>query len=120
MYLQREKPKSLKFKVGDKVMGFHRFGGNQVLVGGAVIKAKATTDHISDNSYSVKMLEEIPQPEEYKREIWNIEEYQLAKLDNKIWGYVLFNWINYLRLNERAMKHRELMLWLLSERGARV
>jgi len=92
---EREKLQPLKYKVGDKIMGFHKFIGGEMLVGGEVIGVEQSTSYLVDNKYCVK-LDGCGEKE------WWIDEREAILFKQDIWDKVVKHWNEYEKLSGNA------------------
>lgn len=77
---ERKKLEELKFKVGDKIMGYHRGLGMNALVAGTITKAEQEASIFSENSYEVELEKEF---ELQKGAKFHLQENEAVKFDKE-------------------------------------
>lgn len=116
-----EDMKPLKFKVGDKVMGYAQRLGIGMLVGGEIVDCRQSKSHLNDNDYLVKFEPEISPHEIYEgaRDTgdWWIDENDCVPFDQTRWLEAVKHYKNEHRLRADAWNEHLKMLTSLAEEG---
>jgi hypothetical protein len=97
-----EDMKPLKYKVGDKIMGFAQGLAFEMVVAGEVINTRQSTSHLNDNEYNVKLLECIRVPGQPDRKDFWIDEHEARPFVQEVFDKAFSAWTerdNHLRIS---------------------
>lgn len=106
---EREKPDPAKFKVGDKIMGYHFGSGVMILVAGEVVKVDQPLSFFSSNSYDVLLMKDLD-PELKDGATFSIKEDEAVPLNEERLKKAIVHWQNEMRLRAESGEEHLLML----------
>ena len=95
----------LKYKVGDKIMGYNKSLGCDTLVGGVIIGAEQSTSYLGDNKYDVKIEHELCEKDVAEGDAkitWWINEKEAMPFDQEIWNKAARHWLSHLDLKAKS------------------
>ncbi len=104
---ERTKLDELKFKVGDKIMGYHRGMSVHTLVAGTVIKAEQETSIFGSNSYDVELEKEF---ELHDGAMFHLREDEAVKFDKERFLSALEHSNRSCMYNEKSIEEHQLMM----------
>lgn len=102
MLFERKKDElpPLKYKTGDKVMGYHHSIGGQTLVGGMIIDVRQSTSYLNDNEYDVKLEPDLC--DEVKESSWWITEKDAQPFEQYVWDRAVKHWKEHCKLQRMS------------------
>lgn len=92
----------LKYKAGDKIMGYYSSVGVQMLVGGTVVRIEQSRSCLRDNQYEVKLEPELRDEDKEREFTWWINEKDVQPFKQDIWDRAVNHWKKYGELNRKA------------------
>lgn len=111
---EREEKEPLKFKVEDKIMGYHTTGyGALMLVAGEIVGAEQSTDYLHDNEYEVKLIPELLDDSMKEGVTYHLPEKEARPFDGVRVLRAIEHWKNEMRLKADASGEHIKMLKLL-------
>lgn len=104
---ERKKLEELRFKVGDKIMGYHRGLGMNTLVAGTITKAEQEVSVFSENSYEVELEKEFELHEGAK---FHLQENEAVKFDKEQFLIALEHFSKSGIYNQKSYEEHQLMI----------
>ncbi len=104
---ERTKLEELKFKVGDKIMGYHRGLGMNTLVAGTIVKAKQETSIFGANLYEVELEKEFELHEKAK---FHLRENEAVKFDKEQFLIALEHSNKSGLYSQKSLEEHQLMI----------
>lgn len=92
----------LKYKVGDKIMGYHSSIGCHVLVGGTVVEVEQSGSYLNENRYKVTLEPELCDGEKVKEVTWWIDENEVQLFKQDLWDRAVNHWKTHGELNRKS------------------
>lgn len=90
----------LKYKVEDKIMGFHINIAGDMLVGGIIVEVKQSTSYLDDNEYKVKIEPELCSGDTDL--FWWIDEKEAQPFKQDVWDRSVIHWKRHLELKKKS------------------
>lgn len=109
----REEKEPLKFKVEDKIMGYHTGHGAWILVAGKIVSAKQPMSYIYDNEYEVELIPELLDDSMKEGTTFHLPEKEARPFDGVRVLQAIEHWKNEMRLRADAAQEHIKMLKLL-------
>ncbi len=95
----------LKYKIGDKIMGYHSNVGWHGLVGGEIIEVEQSKSYLSDNEYKIKLEPELcGNDNNGKKEVFTgfLAEGEAQPFKQDVWDRAVDHYIEQGLLQEKA------------------
>lgn len=110
---EKQEKDPLKFRIGDKIMGYHTGPGIWTLVAGEIVDAKQSNSYIRDNEYNVRLIPELLDNGMKEGVIFHIPENKARPFDEVRVLQAIKHWKNEIRLRAEALEENISMLKLL-------
>lgn len=110
---ERQEKEPLKFKVGDKIMGYYTGHGAWVLVAGEIVEAKQSGTYLQDNNYDVRLIPELLDDSMKEGVTFQLSEKEARPFDETRALQAIKHWKNEMRLRAEAHEEHVMMLKLL-------